>query len=48
VFEAMEPAVLARRAELLAMREKFAAEHKPREADSSFLAGVRRFLRLPT
>jgi small-conductance mechanosensitive channel/CRP-like cAMP-binding protein len=47
VFERMEPAVLARRAELLAMREKFAAERIPAEPDHSFLAGVRRFLRLP-
>lgn len=48
VFEAMEPAVLARRTELLAVREKFAAERRPHEADRSFLAGVRRFLRLPS
>jgi small-conductance mechanosensitive channel/CRP-like cAMP-binding protein len=48
VFEAMEPAVLARRAELLSMREKFASERRPHEADHSFLAGVRRFLRLPS
>jgi small-conductance mechanosensitive channel/CRP-like cAMP-binding protein len=47
VWKAMEPAVLARRAELLAMREKFAAERIPEEPDHSFLAGVRRFLRLP-
>jgi CRP-like cAMP-binding protein len=46
VFNAMEPAVLARRAELLAMREKFAAERVPRLPDRSFLAGVRRFLGL--
>jgi small-conductance mechanosensitive channel/CRP-like cAMP-binding protein len=47
VFERMEPAVLARRTELFAMREKFAAERIPEEPDHSFLAGVRRFLRLP-
>ena len=47
VFEAMEPAVLARRTELNEMRQKYAAERIPEEADHSFLAGVRRFLRLP-
>jgi CRP-like cAMP-binding protein len=46
VFNAMEPAVLARREELLAMREKFAAERVAPEPDRSFLAGVRRFLGL--
>ncbi len=47
VFKTMEPAVLARRTELLAMREKFASERVPEEPDHSFLDGVRRFLRLP-
>jgi small-conductance mechanosensitive channel/CRP-like cAMP-binding protein len=47
VFDAMEPAVLARRAELLAVREKVAAERTPQEPEHSFLARVRRFLRLP-
>ncbi len=42
----MEPAVLARRAELLAMREKYAAAQVGKEPDRSFLAGVRRFLGL--
>lgn len=46
VFNAMEPAVLARREELLAMREKFAAERVVKEPDRSFLSGVRRFLGL--
>ncbi len=47
VFKTMEPAVLARRAELSAMREKYAAEQADEEPDHSFLAGVRRFLGLP-
>jgi hypothetical protein len=38
--------VLARRAELLAMREKYAAQQTPAMPDRSFLAGVRRFLGL--
>ena len=46
VFQQMEPAVLARRAELLAMREKYAAEQSPAMPDRSFLTGVRRFLGL--
>lgn len=46
VFSAMEPAVLARRAELHAMREKYAAQQVPKEPDRSFLVGVRRFLGL--
>jgi small-conductance mechanosensitive channel len=46
VFNAMEPAVLARREELHAMREKFAAAQVPKEPDRSFLTGVRRFLGL--
>jgi hypothetical protein len=47
VFKAMEPAVLARRTELLAMREKVAAEREPEEPDQSFIARVRRFLHVP-
>ena len=46
VFEAMEPAVLARREELLAMRERYAAERVTQEPPHSFLDGVRRFLGL--
>jgi CRP-like cAMP-binding protein len=46
VFEAMEPAVLARREELLAMRERYAAERVTQEPSHSFLDGVRRFLGL--
>ncbi len=47
VFETMEPAVLARRTELLAMREKVAAAREPEEPDHSFLARARRFLGIP-
>ena len=47
VFETMEPAVLARRAELVAVRDRALAEQSPRVPDRSFLAQVRRFLRLP-
>ena len=46
VFETMQPAVLARRAELLAVREKVAAEHAVPLPDPSFLAQVRRFLHI--
>lgn len=48
VFKTMEPAVLARRTELLAMREKVAARREPEEPDHSFIARVRRFLHVPT
>jgi small-conductance mechanosensitive channel/CRP-like cAMP-binding protein len=47
VFETMEPAVLARRTELVAVRDRALAERSVPVPDRSFLAQVRRFLRLP-
>ncbi|RIL05205.1 MAG: hypothetical protein DCC71_11270 [Proteobacteria bacterium] len=46
VFDAMQPAVLARRTELIAVREEAAAHHVAPVPEQSFLAQVRRFLRI--